>query len=180
MRILVEKRLLNSSTKHLVSITNENLNVLLNNKFYDETVMLINTKVRRTTRWSYYNDLDLSITPELIYKLINSNLSEENAKKIVNEIIDDVLIEKIDFDKLSVIEYVIDQGLSDMNINYICKNFKGFKLKDKFIEHMDINSKFRAIKVENINPEFIQLTLTNPNVSADQNWDCYNQDRKQS
>lgn len=153
--------------KDLVSITNENLNVLLNNKFYDETVMLINTKSDEQQDEAITMILDLTITPKLIYKLINSNLSEENAKKIVNEIIDDVLIEKIDFDKLSVIEYVIDQGLSDMNINYICKNFKGFQLKDKFIEYLDIKSKFRAIKVENINPEFIQLALTNPNVSVD-------------
>lgn len=152
--------------KDLVSITNENLNALLNNKFYDETVMLVNTKSDEQQDEAITMILDLTITPELIYKLINSNLSEENAKKLVNEIIDDVLIEKIDFDKLSVIEYVIDQGLSDININYICKNFKVFKLKDKFIEYLDINSKFRAIKVENLNPEFVRLTLSNPNVSV--------------
>lgn len=152
--------------KDLVSITNENLNALLNNKFYDETVMLVNTKSDEQQDEAITMILDLTITPELIYKLINSNLSEENAKKLVNEIIDDVLIEKIDFDKLSVIEYVIDQGLSDININYICKNFKVFILKDKFIEYLDINSKFRAIKVENLNPEFVRLTLSNPNVSV--------------
>ena len=152
--------------KDLVSITNENLNALLNNKFYDETVMLVNTKSDEQQDEAITMILDLTITPELIYKLINSNLSEENAKKLLNEIIDDVLIEKIDFDKLSVIEYVIDQGLSDININYICKNFKVFKLKDKFIEYLDINSKFRAIKVENLNPEFVRLTLSNPNVSV--------------
>lgn len=152
--------------KDLVSITNENLNALLNNKFYDETVMLVNTKSDEQQDEAITMILGLTITPELIYKLINSNLSEENAKKLVNEIIDDVLIEKIDFDKLSVIEYVIDQGLSDININYICKNFKVFKLKDKFIEYLDINSKFRAIKVENLNPEFVRLTLSNPNVSV--------------
>lgn len=152
--------------KDLVSITNENLNALLNNKFYDETVMLVNTKSDEQQDEAITMILDLTITPELIYKLINSNLSEENAKKLVNEITDDVLIEKIDFDKLSVIEYVIDQGLSDININYICKNFKVFKLKDKFIEYLDINSKFRAIKVENLNPEFVRLTLSNPNVSV--------------
>lgn len=152
--------------KDLVSITNKNLNALLNNKFYDETVMLVNTKSDEQQDEAITMILDLTITPELIYKLINSNLSEENAKKLVNEIIDDVLIEKIDFDKLSVIEYVIDQGLSDININYICKNFKVFKLKDKFIEYLDINSKFRAIKVENLNPEFVRLTLSNPNVSV--------------
>ena len=152
--------------KDLVLITNENLNTLLNNKFYDETVMLVNTKSDEQQDKAITMILGLSITSELIYKLINSNLSKENAKKLVNEIIDDVLIENIDFDKLSVIEYVIDQGLSNININYICKNFKVFKLKDKFIEYLDINSKFRAIKVENLSPEFVRLTLSNPNVSV--------------
>ena len=152
--------------KDLILITNENLNALLNNKFYDEIVILVNRKSDEQQDEAITMVLDLTIIPELIYKLINSNLSEENAKKLVDEIIDDVLIEKIDFDKLSVIEYVIDQGLSDININYICKNFKVFKLKDKFIEYLDINSKFRAIKVENLNSEFVQLTLSKPNVSV--------------
>ena len=150
----------------LVLITNENLNVLLNNKFYDEIVMLINTDSDEQQDEAVEMILGLTITPELMYKLINSNISEENGKKIVNMIIDNVLIEKIDFDKVSIIEYVMEQGLSDVNINYICKNFKNFKLKDKFIEYLDANNEFSTIKGENLDPDFIQLTFSKTNVSV--------------
>lgn len=108
--------------------------------------------------------LGLTITSELIYKLINSNISDDNGKKLVNVIIDDVLIEKIDFDKVSIIEYIMEHGLSDININYICKNFNNFKLKDKFIEYLDTNNEFTVIKGGNLDSDFIKLTLSKTNV----------------
>lgn len=151
----------------LVLITDENLNVLLNNKFYDEIVMLINIESDDEQKDEAIEViLGLTITPELLYKLINSNISDDNGKKLVNAIIDDVLIEKIDFDKVSIIEYVMEHGLSDVNINYICKNFNNFKLKDNFIEYLDANNKFSVIKVENLNYDFIKLTLSKTNVSV--------------
>ena len=149
----------------LVLITNENLNVLLNNKFYDEIVMLINIESDEEKKDAAIEMiLGLTITSELIYKLINSNISDDNGKKLVSVIIDDVLIEKIDFDKVSIIEYIMKHGLSDININYICKNFNNFKLKDNFIEYLDTNNEFTVIKGGNLDSDFIKLTLSKTNV----------------
>ncbi len=153
--------------KNLVSLTIENLKVLLNNKFYQEIVILVNTQSAEQQDDAVAMILDLAIVPELIYKLVNSNISDENAKKLVSVIIDEVLIEEIDFDKVSIIEYLIEQGLSDVNINYICKNFKSFKLKDKFIEYLDTNNKFSKINAENIDPTFSQLIFSRADVSID-------------
>lgn len=156
------KKLIN---KNLVSLTSENLNALLSNKFYQEIVILVNTQSDEQQDEAIDMILGLTIMPELIYKLINSNISDDNGKKLVNVITDDVLIEKIDFDKVSIIEYVMEQGLSDININYICKNFKNFKLKDKFIEYLDTNNEFSTIQGENLTHDFIQLTLSKTNVT---------------
>lgn len=158
-------RVMKLINKNLLSLTNENLNILLSNKFYQEIVILVNTQSDEQQDEAVDMILDLTITLELIYKLINSNISDDNGKKLVSVIIDDVLIEKIDFDKVSIIEYVMEHGLSDVNINYICKNFNNFKLKDKFIEYLDTNNEFSTIQGENLTHDFIQFILSKTNVT---------------
>lgn len=160
-----EERVMKLINKKLVSLSDENLKVLLNNKFYNEIVRFVNMQSNEQQDQAVAMILGLTVTPSLIYELINSNISDENAKKLVNIVIDDVLIEKIDFEKVSIIEYVIEQGLSDVNINYICKNFKGFKLKNEFIEYLDLNNKFSKIKGENLDFDFIQQILSRADVS---------------
>ena len=81
--------------------------------------------------------------------------------------LEEVSIEKIDFAKEVIIDYLIEQGLSDSNINYICRNFKRFKLKEKFIEYLDTNNKFGEINIENIDPTFSQLIFSNADISTD-------------
>ncbi|WP_050747991.1 hypothetical protein [Peptoniphilus sp. oral taxon 386] len=161
-----KERVMKLINKKLVSLTNENLNVLLNNKFNHEIVKLVNMQLNGQQDQAVAMILGLTTTPALIYELVNSNISDENANKLISVIIDDVLIEKIDFEKVSVIEYVMERGLSDVNINYICKNFKSFKLKYEFIKYLDSNNKFSKIREENLNPDFIQLTLSRPDVSV--------------
>ena len=86
--------------------------------------------------------LDLELSPNLIYQLVNSNISDENSKKLLEEIIEDVDVKKISFDKTEAISYIIDNGLSEKNINYICKNFRGneehFDDKSNYYDNSDV------------------------------------------
>lgn len=164
--IIKRERIINLVKKKLVSLTTDNFNALLKNKFYNEIVMLVNMQSIEQQNKAIKIVLGLPIEPELIYMLVNSNISDENAKSLLN-LLEEVSIEKIDFAKEVIIDYLIEQGLSDSNINYICRNFKRFKLKEKFIEYLDTNNKFGEINIENIDPTFSQLIFSNADISTD-------------
>ena len=108
--------------------------------------------------------LDLELSPNLIYQLVNSNISDENSKKLLDKIIENVDVKKISFDKTEAISYIIDNGFSEKNINYICKNFDSFKLKDKYIRYLDENKFFSNIKIENLTDSFIQMTFSKTDI----------------
>lgn len=164
---LDEEKVMKLIKANMVSISNENLNTLLNNNFLHEMSILINKQSDKEQDAAIDIILSLVIPSELIYELVNSHISYENAVKLLNLIIDDVLIEKIDFKKESIIEYVIQQGLSDTNLNYISKNFTKFTLKNEFIDYLDVNNKFSRVKIENFESTFIQMVFSKKNVSVD-------------
>lgn len=156
VKILVEKG--------YISINNDNIRKMLNNNFYEEIVLLINKQKEELEDEAILILLDLELSPNLIYQLVNSNISDENSKKLLEEIIEDVDVKKISFDKTEAISYIIDNGLSEKNINYICKNFDSFKLKDKYIRYLDENRLFSKIKNENLTDSFIQMTFSKPDI----------------
>ena len=164
---LDEEKVMKLIKVNMVSISNENLNTLLNNNFLHEMSILINKQSDKEQDAAIDIILSLVIPSELIYELVNSDISYENAVKLLNLIIDDVLIEKIDLKKESIIEYVIQQGLSDTNLNYISKNFTKFTLKNEFIDYLDANNKFSRVKIENFESTFIQMVFSKKNVSVD-------------
>lgn len=73
------------------------------------------------------NTIELEPKDEYVYMLINSDISNENAIKLLNLINDSVLIEKIDSNKNEVIEELLNIKLSNENIQYIFDNFDLFK-----------------------------------------------------
>lgn len=153
--------------KNMISITGENIKMLLQNSYYQEITDLINSKEQESENEAIDILLNFELEEDLIYRLVNSDISFENSKKLINQVIDEILIEKINFKKKSIIEYLIDYGLSDANINYICKHFSEFKLKDKFVEYLDVEDKFSKIKNESMNDSFVQFVLLSNSVSVD-------------
>lgn len=53
------------------------------------------------------------------------------------------------------------------NINYICKSFKMFELKDEFIESLDDEDKLEELEDENLNEVFMQYVLNSSNIKID-------------
>lgn len=157
--------------KDYISINNDNIRIMLNNNYYEEIVLLINKQKEELEDEAILILLDLELSPDLIYQLVNSNISDENSKKLLAEIIKDVDVKKISFDKTEAISYIIDNGLSEKNINYICKNFDSFKLKDKYIRYLDENRLFSNIKNENLTDSFIQMTFSKPDIYIDSKLD---------
>lgn len=157
--------------KGYISINNDNIRKMLKNNFYEEIVLLINKQKEELENEAILILLDLELSPNLIYQLVNSNISDENSKKLLDKIIEDVDVKKISFDKTEAISYIIDKGLSEKNINYICKNFDSFKLKDKYIRYLDENRLFGNIKNENLTDSFIQMTFCKTDIYIDSKLD---------
>lgn len=98
---------------------------------------------------------------DLIYKLINSKITDENSMKLVDLLGTGVLIEKINLEKENLISYIIDRGLSGDNINYICKNFNKFSLilKEGFIKYLKNYNVFHNLQNDNLNDDVMTFIL---------------------
>lgn len=145
--------------KGLLSVTDENITVLMENLYNEELIVLVNSKDKNIEDGVISIILKYSISDELIYGLVNSNISDENSLKLIEIISDSVLIEKIKSTKEYIIEYIISRKLSDENIKYICSTFKTFRLKDMFIEELDYRGELDKLDDENLNEVFMNHVL---------------------
>ncbi|MFR8064443.1 hypothetical protein B5E91_12655 [Thomasclavelia spiroformis] len=157
--------------KNLILTTDENFKILLKKSYFKEITSLISSQENNLEDDAIGVLLRNELDAELIYELINSNISYANSIKLLNKITNVVLIEKIDFEKIDIIGYLIEVGLSDININYICKHFDKFFLKEEFVYYLDINNKFDKIKNENISQSFIEFVLSSNDISYDSKTD---------
>lgn len=168
---LTQDRIKELVEKGFISVTNDNIRKMLINKFYTEIVLLVNSQNEELEDEAILILLSLDISSDLIYQLINSNISYENSEKLLDTIISDVVVEKISFEKIDIFSYIIDRGLSENNINYICRHFDSFKLKDKYINYLDENGLVSNIKNENLTDSFTQMILSKTNIHIDSKLD---------
>ncbi|WP_455059144.1 YobI family P-loop NTPase [Parvimonas micra] len=147
--------------KSVILITEENFKTLLDDRYYDEVVKLINSQEENLEDNAIDILLKLEIPKELIYSLINSDISYENSIKLVRLILKHILIENIKFSKVEIIEYIIDYELSDDNKKYICKYFNKFdlKIKDKFINVLNYRDELSSLSNDNLNDDVMTFIL---------------------
>lgn len=144
-----------------ILVTDENIKTLLEKFYYDEIIKLIDFQEEELKDKAIDILLNLGIPKELIYKLINSNISYENSIKLLQQISNDIFIENIVFSKVEIIEYIIDYELSDDNKKYICKYFNKFdlKIKDKFINVLDYRDELNNLSNDNLNNYVMEFVL---------------------
>ena len=147
----------------VVSATEQNVNILMANSFNEELTLLVNLE----------EDEDSIIgviarsnpCEDLIYLLVNSNISDENAKVLVKLIKNDVLIEKINQNKRSIIRYIVDSGLTKANISYICRDFENFSFKNDFVKALDKCNELAQLDDKYLNPRVMKYILQLPDVA---------------
>ena len=152
--------------RNLVNITEENIKVLLEKSYVEELLLLVTSGEQATEDGAISKLLAYELSEEVIYTLVNSKITNENAIKLIELIKDDILIEKINQDKEAIIKEIISMGLSDTNIDYICKNFETFKLKDKFVEFLDDRNKLKFLDDKNLTKSFMKYVLTLENIEV--------------
>lgn len=155
--------------QELIEINYKNINFLLE-KNWKEVIIMWGTSTENDIQDKFVDillDCELEEKEELIYKLINSKISDENAMKLVDIIESGVLIEKINSDKENLISNIIDRELSNDNINYICNNFKEFKFREKFISNLYNNQKLYYLSNDNLNDDVMAFILNLKDLDVD-------------
>lgn len=155
--------------RKLIEINLENMEQMLD-KFGEEEIVTLTTSNEGDFQDNVINvllDCELEEKEDFIYKLINSKISDDNAMKLVDLIESGVLIEKINSDKENLISSIIDIGLSDNNINYVCNNFKEFALKEKFIIHLVNIHKLSSLSNDNLNDDVMTFILNLNDLDVD-------------
>lgn len=150
--------------QRLIEVTEKNIETLWNNSYYDELISLANYDNDVAQGLVINTLLKYELSDELIYGLVNSDIADGNSMKLIDSIKDSVLVEKIHPTKKTIIEYIIKGDLSSVNINYICKSFKMFELKDEFIKLLDDEDKLEDLEDENLNEVFMQYVLSSPDI----------------
>lgn len=155
--------------RKLIEINLENMEQMLD-KFGEEEIVTLTISNEGDFQDNVINvllDCELEEKEDFIYKLINSKISDDNAMKLVDLIESGVLIEKINSDKENLISSIIDIGLSDNNINYVCNNFKEFALKEKFIIHLVNIHKLSSLSNDNLNDDVMTFILNLNDLDVD-------------
>lgn len=150
--------------QRLIEVTEKNIETLWNNSYYAELISLANYNDDVAQELVINTLLKYELSYELIYGLVNSDIADENSMKLIDSIKDSVLVEKIHPTKKTIMEYIIKRDLSSVNINYICKSFKMFELKDEFIKSLDDKDKLEDLEDENLNEVFMQYVLSSPDI----------------
>lgn len=150
----------------MIEVTEKNIEVLCNNSYNTELTLLANCD-EEVEDIVINTLLKYELSDDLIYSLVNSGISDENSLNLINSIKDSVLVERINPTKKSIIEAIIKGYLSSVNINYICKSFKIFELKDEFIESLDDEDKLEKLEDENLNEDFMKYVLRLSNIKTD-------------
>lgn len=164
---LSEERIGSLVEHNLIQHNEDNIQLLLDKRYYKELVLLINLVDEDKQEECVEILLNLEPEDELVYMLINSDISNENAIKLLNLIIDSVLIEKIDSNKNEVIEELLNIKLSNENIQYIFDNFDLFKLKDKFISNLIENNMLSNLSYTYLSDSFMEYILSNSDISVE-------------
>lgn len=152
--------------QRLIEVTEKNIEVLWNNSYNAELTLLAN-RDEEVEDIVINTLLKYALSEDLIYSLVNSGISDENSLNLINSIKDSVLVERINPTKKSIIEAIIKGDLSSVNINYICRSFKIFELKDEFIASLDDEDKLEELEDENLKEDFMKYVLNSSNIKTD-------------
>lgn len=161
---LTQNRVNTLVNQKLIEVTKKNIETLWNNSYYVELTLLANYDDDEVEEFVINTLLKYGPSDDLIYCLVNSDITDENSKKIIDFKEDDILVERIKPTKKTIIEYIIKRYLSSTNINYICKSFKNFELKDEFIESLEYEGKLKNLEDENLNEVFMKYVLSSSNI----------------
>ena len=162
-----KKRVTMLIKKDLLSINNENFDFLVKNSYDDELVDWV-ARLDDTSENEAKNILlSFKLSDKLIYKLVNSEISDDNSMSLLSKLPEGIKIKNIDFSKTNIIKELINNGLNDDDINYICSKFEDFIIKDVFVNYLERNNKFSIIENKNLSKSFVNYIFNDNTISSE-------------
>ena len=157
---LTEYKVCKIIDKDLLNISDENLQILLSNK-YKEAITELFKKDGINIIDMLAKDVNLKekIDLELIYTLANNSINEDYIIKLIELTKQKIFIENIPNDKTKIIKYVIDNNLSEQNKNYIIENFKNFNLKEYFLDKLEYINELSTLDNNMLNDDLMEYAL---------------------
>lgn len=162
-----KERVVNLIDKDLLLINNDNLEFLIKNSYDDVLVHWVERWDDESENGTMNMLLSFNLSDNLIYKLVNTKISDENSMSLLKKLTDGIKIKNIDFSKTNIIKKLINNGLNDDNINYICLKFKDFIIKDEFVNYLERDNKFGIIKNENLSESFVNYIFNDIIISSE-------------
>lgn len=152
--------------RKLIAVNIDNIELLINHSYFKEIGILIHSDSQDIEDKVITQLIKKELSNDLIYELINSDISDKNANKLIDKIEDDILIDKINPSKLYIIENVINRGLSHENIEYICKTFNTFYLKDVFLLSLENSGELEDMDDKYLNDNLMKYILKSEDFSS--------------
>lgn len=89
------------------------------------------------------------------------HLQEKNAIKLIDKVNGEIKIYRIAPNRTEIKKYLIlNFPIKTENIQYICKNFKGFKYKQEFLDSLTSHNQFQDLTDEDLNKDVMNYLLT--------------------
>ena len=89
------------------------------------------------------------------------HLKEKNAIKLIDKVNGEIKIYRIDPNRTEIKKYLLlNFPITTENIQYICKNFKGFKYKQEFLDSLTSHNQFQDLTDEDLNKDVMNYLLT--------------------
>ena len=159
---------------HLIDLSDKNINLIMTN--HPNLIVLFikqNDNTDIIDRILYDSSLYNYLNEEVIYSLIDNDISENNVIHIINQLGINLFLENFSYKKQSIINYILEYRISSLeetysirNINYIIENFKDFQEKEKFIEKLINIGYFSNLEyINDVNNSFLFYILSSNTIS---------------
>ncbi|MGO5334124.1 YobI family P-loop NTPase [Enterococcus cecorum] len=151
--------------RDLFAVSKNNIETLIDNK-YDDRILQLIISYKEKEDDILEMLLELELEEDLLYELINSNISDSNAFKLLEILGKRVSLRHISTEKDVVIKKVMEDNLSQKNIEFICESFAEFKYKKEFVELLNDSGELMTLNSNFLNDEVLSYLLTS-NFSTD-------------
>ncbi|BBU34219.1 hypothetical protein VEIT17_06650 [Veillonella nakazawae] len=153
--------------RNLLAITVENVKYIISKKYYSELVLWLNFVEEIDKERIIKLLLDCELEDELIYDILNSNVSLNVVVPILDKLSGDPLLELIDIKRTELVIHILNNYLSEENKKFISIHFLEFKFKDEFI--IALNQTGQLLSFINMcnDKVLILYFLNNNNISID-------------
>lgn len=151
--------------RDLFAVSKNNIETLIDNEYDDEILQLI-VSYKEKEDDIVEMLLEHELKEDLLYEIINSNISDSNAFKLLDTLGKRVYLKHIGMKKDVVIKKVMKDNLSKENIEFICESFAEFEYKKEFVELLNGSGELMTLNSNCLNDEVLSYLLTS-NFSTD-------------